>query len=119
MTMRITRLDDAEPFAPMGHTGVGPVRLQGGTTTPTTDFTVALSHYLPGGQADLSAQVAETVYVVVSGSLVMTSDGVEASLDPMDSVHFSPGTTRTVVNRTHLPASMLVIRAARESEAAS
>ncbi len=111
MTMRVTRLADAEPFAPVGHDGVGPVRLQGGESTPTTDFTVALSHYLPGASAELAPQVAETVYVLLSGELVMASEGVEETLGAYDSVHFSPGTMRTVKNRTHLPASMLVIRA--------
>lgn len=111
MTMRITRLDDAEPFRPVGHDGVGPVRLQGGAATPTSDFTVALSHYLPGGSAESAAQTAETVYVVLSGELVMTSDDVEETLGPNDSVHFTTGTVRSVENRTHLPASMLVIRA--------
>ncbi|RFA18856.1 hypothetical protein B7R25_14020 [Subtercola boreus] len=109
--MRVTRLADAEPFAPVGHEGVGPVRLQGGSTTPTTDFTVALSHYLPGGKAELAPQEFETVYVVLSGELVMESDGDEQAVGPHDSVHFTPGTMRTVVNRTHLPASMIVIRA--------
>jgi glyoxylate utilization-related uncharacterized protein len=115
MTMRVTRLVDAEPFAPVGHTGVGPVRLQGGTSTPTTDFTVALSHYLPGGAAELAAQPAETVYVLISGELVMSSEGAEEVLAPYDSVHFTPGTLRTVENRTHLPATMLVIRATERS----
>lgn len=111
MTMRVTKIDDAEPFSPAGHEGVGPVRLQGGESAPTSEFTVALSHYLPGGAASLAPQPAETVYVVVAGELVMTSDGTEAVLGPFDSVHFTPGTTRTVENRTNLPASMLVIRA--------
>lgn len=110
MTMRVTRIGDAEPFSPAGHDNVGPVRLQGGTATPTTDFTVALSHYLPGGAAALSAQPSETVYVIVSGELVIASDGSEETLGAFDSVHFSPGTMRTVENRTNLPASMLVIR---------
>ena len=118
MTMRITRLADAEPFSPIGHEGVGPVRLQGSESTPTTDFTVVLSHYLPGGCAELSAQVSETVYVVLTGALVMVSEGEEATLAPYDSVHFTVGTTRTVQNRTHLPASMLVIRAVEQSSAA-
>jgi mannose-6-phosphate isomerase-like protein (cupin superfamily) len=109
--MRVTRLEDAEPFAPVGHTGVGPVRLQGGSTTPTEKFTVALSHYLPGGAAELAAQEAETVYVLLAGELVMTADGVEETLHVNDSVHYTVGTLRTVENRTHLPASMLVIRA--------
>ena len=111
MTMRITRLAEAERFHPAGHEGVGPVRLQGSEATPTSDFTVALSHYLPGGRAELSPQVAETVYVLVSGALVMTSEGDEATLGPFDSVHFTPGTMRSVENRTNEPASMLVIRA--------
>ncbi len=113
MTMRVTRLADAEPFTPVGHEGVGPVRLQGGASTPTTDFTVALSHYLPSATAHLAPQEAETVYVVISGELVMTSDEVEETLGAYDSVHFTIGTLRTVENRTNLPASMLVIRAKR------
>lgn len=110
MTMRVTRIADAEPFSPVDHDGVGPVRLQGGDSMPTSDFTVALSHYLPGAAAKLAPQVAETVYVLVAGELVMTSEGIEATLGPYDSVHFTPGTLRTVENRTKLPASMLVIR---------
>ncbi|GGF30774.1 cupin domain-containing protein [Subtercola lobariae] len=111
MTMRVTRIGDAEPFTPVGHAGVGPVRLQGGASTPTTDFTVALSHYLPGALAELAPQEAETVYVLVSGELVMAAEGAEEVLGPLDSVHFTTGTLRTVENRTNLPASMLVIRA--------
>lgn len=110
MTMRVTRIGDAEPFRPDGHEGVGPVRLQGGVLTPTTDFTVVLSHYLPGGTAQQAPQATETVYVVLSGELAMSSEGDEQILGPLDSVHFTPGTVRTVENRTNLPASMLVIR---------
>jgi mannose-6-phosphate isomerase-like protein (cupin superfamily) len=111
MTMRVTRIGDAEPFTPVGHEGVGPVRLQGGSKTPTEKFTVALSHYLPGAVAELAPQEAETVYVVLSGELVMAAEGVEETLGANDSVHFTIGTLRTVENRTNLPASMLVIRA--------
>ncbi|HEX4058175.1 MAG TPA: cupin domain-containing protein [Galbitalea sp.] len=111
MTMRVTKIENAEPFQPVDHDGVGPVRLQGGETMPTEKFTVVLSHYLPGAIAQLAPQVAETVYVLTSGELVMSADGTEATLGAFDSVHFTPGTLRTVENRTHLPATMLVIRA--------
>lgn len=111
MAMRITRLADGAPFDPPGHEGVGPIRLQGADATPTDSFTVALSHYLPGGKADMAAQPAETVYVVTAGELVMISEGTEETLRPYDSVHFTVGTVRQVINRTNLPASMLVIRA--------
>ena len=53
------------------------------------------------------------MYVVLSGELVMASDGVEETLGAYDSAHFTTGTLRTVLNRTNLPASMLVIRATR------
>jgi uncharacterized cupin superfamily protein len=111
MTMRVTKLEDAEPFTPVGHDGVGPVRLQGGQSMPTEKFTVVLSHYLPGAEAQLAPQDAETVYVLIDGELVMSSDGIEETLGRFDSVHFTQGTLRTVENRTHLPATMLVIRA--------
>ncbi|WP_082763385.1 cupin domain-containing protein [Frondihabitans sp. PAMC 28766] len=111
MTMRVTRISQAEPFSPVGHEGVGPVRLQGGALTPTSDFTVALSHYLPGAEAQLAPQEAETVYVVLSGELTMSSEGTDEVLTALDSVHFTVGTLRTVTNTTTLPASMLVIRA--------
>ena len=110
MTMRITRLADGEAFAPAGHTGVGPLRLQGGEQTPTERVTVVLSHYLPGGRAESAPQPVETVYVLLSGELVMVSEGQEETLRPYDSVHFTPGTVREVVNRSQVPASMLVIR---------
>lgn len=110
MTMRITRMTDGTPFDPPGHRGVGPIRLQGGDAAPTENFTVALSHYLPGGEAEMAPQPSETVYVVTAGELVMISEGVEETLRPYDSVHFTVGTVRQVVNRGKLPASMLVIR---------
>ena len=118
MTMRVARLVEAERFSPPGHKGVGPVHLQGSANTPTSEFVVGLSHYLPGGTAEQSAQPAETVYVMVSGVLVVSSDGEELTLGTFDSVHFTPGTVRTVENRTNLPASMLVVRAVREDDVA-
>jgi hypothetical protein len=100
MTMTITRLADATPFDPPGHRGVGPLRLRGGETSPTEGIVVTLSHYLPGGQAEMAPE------------LVMISDGVVETLRTYDSVHFTVGTLRQVENRSHLPASMIVIRPA-------
>ncbi|WNV82966.1 cupin domain-containing protein [Umezawaea sp. Da 62-37] len=112
MGMQVFRLADAEPFDPPGHRGVGPVRLQNGHSTPWDGVTVVLSHYLPYGEAEMAPQPTDTVYVVVSGELVMVSEEIEEALGPYDSARFSAGTLRQVVNRTHLPASMLVIRPA-------
>jgi uncharacterized cupin superfamily protein len=110
MAMHISRLADATPFHPAGHEGVGPVRLRGGEAAPAESVSVVLSHYLPGGQAETAPQPAETVYVVMSGELVMISEGREETLRRYDSARFTAGTVRQVINRTRLPASMLVIR---------
>lgn len=48
---------------------------------------------------------------MLAGELVLESECIEATLGPYESVHFTTGTVRTVANRTHLPVSMLVIRA--------
>lgn len=108
--MHINRLANAKPFDPPGHRGVGPVRLLGGEAASTEGIAVVLSHYLPGGEAEMAPQPAETVYVVVAGELVVISEGTEETLRLYDSAHFTAGTLRQVINRTQLPASMLVIR---------
>jgi mannose-6-phosphate isomerase-like protein (cupin superfamily) len=110
MSMRVTRADEAEPFHPVGHQGVSPLRLWGGDRTPTEGVTVVLSRYAPGAEAGLAAQSCETVYVVTEGALTFDSEGTRVVLGPMDSAHFDTGTTRTVHNETSVPASMLVIR---------
>ncbi|WP_406143676.1 cupin domain-containing protein [Streptomyces sp. NBC_01012] len=110
MPIEIAELTQAERFQPVGHDGVGPVHLFGGERYEGA-VTVALSHYLPGGRADLSPVPAETLYVVLSGTLVLTDeDGSAHTLNTLDSARLTEGTLRGVENPTNLPASMLVIR---------
>jgi mannose-6-phosphate isomerase-like protein (cupin superfamily) len=107
--MDVRRIDQATAFQPPGHQGVGPVYLQGGADYVGA-VTVALSHYLPGGQADLSPVALETIYVLLSGSLEVSCEGEQITLNPYDSIRLAQGTVRSVENRTNLTASMLVIR---------
>ena len=58
----------------------------------------------------MAPQPAETVYVVITGELVVISEGTEETIRRFDSAHFTVGTVRQVINRTKLPASMLVVR---------
>lgn len=109
-SIEITRITQARPFRPDGHHGVGPVHLFGGELYDGA-VTVALSHYLPGGGADLSPVPAETVYVVLTGTLtLLDAGGTPHELGPLDSARITTGTLRAVENLTNLPASMLVIR---------
>lgn len=108
--MDITRITRAQRFNPAGHEGVGPVHLFGGEQYDGA-VTVALSHYLPGGRADVSPVPAETVYLVLTGTLTLTdADGGTHDLHALDSARLTAGTLRGVGNHTNLPASMLVIR---------
>jgi quercetin dioxygenase-like cupin family protein len=106
----ITHLTEAERFQPPGHHGVGPVHLFGGEHYDGA-VTVALSHYVPGGRAEMSPVPVETIYTVLTGSLTLTeADGATHVLNALDSVRLTAGTLRSVENRTNLTASMLVIR---------
>ncbi|WP_434599008.1 cupin domain-containing protein [Streptomyces sp. A5-4] len=110
MPIDITHLTDAVRFQPPGHHGVGPVHLFGGEQYDGA-VTVALSHYVPGGRADMSPVPVETVYTVLTGALTLTdADGGTHVLRELDSARLTVGTLRAVENRTNLAASMLVIR---------
>ena len=112
MTVQVTRLADTVAFDPPHHRGVRASILSSDALSSTTSIVVGLSHYLPGGEAELGPQPSETVYVVVAGELVLTSDGIEQTLRLLDCAHSTAGTVRRVSNQSPLPASMLVIRTA-------
>ncbi|MCZ4098693.1 cupin domain-containing protein [Streptomyces sp. So13.3] len=110
MPIHIARLAQAQRFQPAGHYDVGPLHLFGGEKYDGA-VTVALSHYLPGGRADLSPVPIQTLYLVLTGTLTLTdADGRTWDLHALDGARLTSGTPRSVENRTNLPASMLVIR---------
>ena len=110
--MRITRFDAAPSYSPPLHTGVDCVRLQGHEAGPTDAFWVGLSVYHPGGMAETSPAMEETIYTVLEGELVITADGHEETLGRYDSVHLPKGQVRSVENRSAQPAALLVTIAA-------
>jgi quercetin dioxygenase-like cupin family protein len=112
--MRVTRAEAAPGYEPPLHHDVTAVRLQGHEAGNTSRFWVGRSRYLPGGRADESPTVEETVYVVLDGELVVTTDGQSAAVGPGDSVHLPKGTVRTVENRSGRDADLLVIIALPE-----
>jgi len=107
--MQVTRIGDAKPYDAPKHHGGHMLRLQGHDASDAQAYWVGLSHFLPGGGADRDASPLEKVYVVLSGEVTVTTDDGEATLGPMDSCYLGPDEARTVVNRTNLPASMLVV----------
>jgi mannose-6-phosphate isomerase-like protein (cupin superfamily) len=107
--MQVTRIADARPYEAPKHHGGHMLRLQGHDASPAQSSWVGLSHFLPGGGAERDATPIEKVYVVLSGEVTVVTDDGEATLGPMDSCYLAPNEAREVVNRSNLPASMLVV----------
>nr|WP_275402721.1 cupin domain-containing protein [Streptomyces sp. SID10853] len=78
-----------------------------------------MSHYLPGGRADMSPVPTETLYIVLTGTLTIDAEDDTHALHPLDAVRLTASTPRSVENRTNLPASMLVIRPNPAAESAN
>ena len=108
MTARLHRAGDALAFQPEGHTGVSPVRLTG--TVPEETISVVLSNYEPGAHAERSPVPVDTVYVVLTGRLIVSLDNEQIELSRLDSLFLTAGCVRAVDNRATEPASMFVIR---------
>ena len=107
--MQVTRLTDAQPYEAAKHFDMRGLRLQGLEASEAEGFWVGLSCFLPGGGAEAAAGSTEKVYVVTDGVITVTTGDGDIDLGPYDSCHIPAGETRSLVNRTNLPASMLVI----------
>ena len=114
--MNVTRIADAKSYDAKGHFGMTALRLQGLEATPIQALSVGLSHFLPGGGAEMSSSDVERVYFVLIGEVVVITDGGEFTLKAMDSCGIAAGERRAVVNRSNLPASMLVVVPKKESK---
>jgi mannose-6-phosphate isomerase-like protein (cupin superfamily) len=107
--MEITRIGDARPYDAPRHHGMTALRLQGHEASAARGASVGLSHFLPGGGAERSANQVERIYVVISGEITVSTPGGEVTLYPLDSCLIPPGEERSVENRTNQPASILVV----------
>jgi len=107
--MQVTRLGDAKPYEAPKHFDCTALRLQGWDASDATNFSVGLSHFLPGGGCELDATPLEKVYVVTEGELTVITEEGEATLGPYDSIYLAPNEARSIENRTNRPASMIVV----------
>lgn len=104
------KFEDAKAYEAHGHFKMVALKLQHKESTGVENFWVGLSHFLPGGGAEMSASNVERVYIMLSGKMTLeTEDGKEIALEPMDSIYIPPNEKRRLINKTNMPASMLVI----------
>jgi len=106
--MQITRKGEAAAYEAPKHFGMRGWRLQGGEASPF-GTQVGLSVFDAGGGAELSASGVDRVYVVASGELTVTVDGVEQTLREFDSCFIPAGEHRSLLNRCPLPAVLITV----------
>ncbi len=82
-------------------------KLQAGKDTKR--LTVSLSHFLPGGGAEMSSSPRERVYVVISGAMKVTGKNEEHLLKPGDMIYIAPGEERAAQVIGNEPVTTLVI----------
>lgn len=107
--MEVTRLDDAQPYEAPKHFDCTALRLQGFDVSDSQNFSVGLSHFLPGGGVEMDATPLEKVYVCTEGEITIVTEQGEARLQRYDSIYLAPNEARAIENRTNMPASMLVV----------
>lgn len=108
--MDITRFADAQRYDAPKHFDMRSLRLQG-LGASSADFAwVGLSHFLPGGGAEMDAGPLGKIYVVVEGEItVELKDGNAHVLRKLDSCFIPPGEARAIRNATNAVASMIVV----------
>jgi mannose-6-phosphate isomerase-like protein (cupin superfamily) len=108
--MHITRLADAKRYDAPKHFDMCGLRLQGLQATPAGFAWVGLSHFLPGGGAEMDAGATEKIYVVLSGEVTITlADGSRTHLHALDSCLIDAGESRAITNERNDVATMLVV----------
>lgn len=109
--METIRARSVSPYDAPGHHGMVAFRLQGRDATANEHFWVGLSLFLPGGGAERAASATEKVYVLLDGEITVITDDETTTLRPMDSCRIAPGEFRSLENRGHEVARMLVVGA--------
>jgi quercetin dioxygenase-like cupin family protein len=108
--MQVSRFEDASRYDAPQHYDMRSLRLQGFDVTDSKFAWVGLSHFLPGGGADMSAGNTEKIYVVLAGNVTVEIQGGPTEvLGPLDSCLVPAGEARAVRNDGNDVASMLVI----------
>lgn len=108
--MKKIEIKDVKQYEAAGHFAMTAMRLSGKEETGAAKFWVGLSHFLPGGGAEMAGSATEKYYYVLEGEItVVKEDNTEITLKKSDSIFIGPNEKRAIINKTNLPASTLVV----------
>ena len=108
--MHITRFAEALPYVAPKHFDMRSLRLQGFEVSASRFAWTGLSHFLPGGGAEMDASPLEKIYVVRAGEVTIElGDGTTHVLRELDSCFIPGNEARAVRNKGNSVATMLVV----------
>ena len=110
MSYKIVRKADAYPYEAPKHYNMLATRLHNPQDVNDGVLTVGLSHFLPGGGANMAPAKFEMVYYIQKGEMTVSlDDGKDYVLHAGDSLHFGPGTGRACQNTGVECAEMITV----------
>lgn len=113
MSYKIVHRNESTNYEAPGHFDVRTTRLHNPADVNGGTIVMGLSHFLPGGGANMAPANFEMVYYIVEGEMTVTlrEDGKDTSyvLHSGDSVHFGKGTERASLNTGAVTAQMLTV----------
>ena len=114
MSYQVTRRNESVKYEAPGHLDVRTTRLHNPADVNDGTIVMGLSHFLPGGGANMAPANFEMVYYIVEGEMTVTlknDAGQEEQyvLHAGDSVHFGKGTERASLNTGVVTAQMLTV----------
>ena len=107
--MQVKHLREAKPYEAPNHRGYCSLRLFGLDAGGPKQFTVGLSHFLPGGGAGPDSSPLEKVYIVLAGTLTIRVNEREWTLGELDSCCIPGGEVREIKNLGNRVATMIVV----------
>ncbi len=110
MSYKVTKASEAVKYEAPGHFDVNTTRLHNPTDINEGTIVMGLSHFLPGGGANMAPANFEMIYYIAEGEMtVEMDDGKKYCLQKGDSVHFGKGTGRACLNTGIVSAQMITI----------
>ena len=109
--MRKVTVSEAKAYNAPGHFDMRAIRLHSKEESDCVNFTLGMSHFLPGGGTDYVEPPVEFIYFILEGEMTVSDkEGKEiCTLKKHESMHFAAGEGKSILNKTNYPATMLVI----------
>jgi quercetin dioxygenase-like cupin family protein len=106
--MRLVKVGEGQPYSAPHHFNYWSIK----KIVPNVDsrrITVGVSHFLPGGGAEMSSSKTERVYFCIEGRISVKGKDHEFNLEQGDMIYINPNEDRSFEVSNTKPATILVI----------